>query len=120
MVRFADLKELLSNESLWRIAGVAIAIGLIVGLFIVLVIVVFRRRQFWQTQGDLNELVGTTGTVEVGFDEETSGKVRLQIAHRTIDCLAYSGESHHFEKGDQIVVVGVKGEKVWVIPAAEF
>ena len=120
MIRLPDLKDLLSNDSLWRMAGIAIAIGIVVGGLIVMGILVFRRRQFWHDSSSLEDWVGTTGTVEVAFDELNSGKVRLQLADRTIACLAYSGESHQFKKGDPILVVGIKGEKVWVIPATEF
>ena len=56
---------------------------------------------------------------ESGSNYEHGGKVQLQIAHRTIACVAYSGEVHRFEKGDPVVVVGMKAGKVWVIPAAD-
>ena len=119
MIRLPNWKELLADDSLWRIGGIAIAIGIGVGCVIMLAIVLFRRHQFWHGMGTAEELVGTTGVVEVAFNESNHGKVRLQIAHRTIACMAYSDESHQFEKGDPIIVVGMQGGKLWVIPATE-
>lgn len=113
-----SLKALFANSEIWRLALIAIGVGVGIGIVVVIAILLFRRRQFWSHASE--ELVGAKGTVEVAFDEACNGKVRLQVAHRTIGCMAYSGESYRFEAGDPVVVVGIRGDKVWVIPASEF
>ena len=115
-----SLKDLLANDQLWFWAGIAIAVGIVLGLALVLIIVIRRRKQTFNSMMALEDCIGLPAIVEVPFDETTSGKVTIQLENRTLACVAYSSQAHDFRLGDPVVVVGIKGQKVWVIPSQEF
>ena len=117
---WSGFEKILADDQLWLWAGVAIAVGIVLGLLVVGLIVLRRRRQTFNSWMDLEECIGLTGIVEVPFDQNSSGKVRLQLETMTLGCFAYSNQPHQFVPGDEVVVVGIKGKKVWVIPSQEF
>ena len=110
----------ISQDILFWAALAAIALGIVVGLIIVFLIYLKRRRTSINSLLNLDDLIGQTGIVEIPFDQSKSGKIRLQLEGQTLACVAYSDDSHRFTVGDPVIVVGRKGEKVWVIPAHEF
>lgn len=114
------VQDLLRGDQLWAVMGMAIAVGMILGLLFVLAIVIRRRKQTFNSLIRLEDCIGLSAAVEVPFDELTSGKVRIQLDNQTLACVAYTSQPHQFNLGDSVVVVGIKGQKVWVIPAQEF
>lgn len=114
------LRELAGRDELWIWVSIAIAVGILCGLLFVLMIVISRRKQTFNSLTTLEDCIGLSAVVDVPFDETTSGKVTIQLDNRTLACVAYSSQSHQFRAGDAVVVVGLKGKKVWVIPVQEF
>ena len=120
-VNLSDVfNKILSDPQSWLLAGIAIAVGIILGLLLVSIVVIRRRRQTFNSMMALEDCIGLSAVVEVPFDQTCSGKINIQLDNRTLACLAYSGEAHQFQAGDAVVIVGIKGKKVWVIPAQEF
>lgn len=103
----------------WAV-GLAIALGIIVGLIIVFLIFLNRRKTSINSLRSSEDLVGQSGVVEIPFDQNCAGKVRVQLESQTLGCVAYSHDPHSFRAGDKVIVVGRNGERVWVIPAHEF
>ena len=114
------LDKVISHPHLWQWVGLSIAGGAIAGLFVVLLIVIRRRKQVVNSLIALEDCIGLPALVEVPFDENTSGKVNIQLDNQTLACFAYSSHAHRYLAGDEVVIVGIKGKKVWVIPAQEF
>ena len=63
------------------------------------------------------DLVGIAGTVEVPFNANSRGKVRLQIKGSILDVIAYTDEAREFQTGEQVLVVGIDQNRLWVVSA---
>jgi membrane protein implicated in regulation of membrane protease activity len=64
-----------------------------------------------------DDLVGLTGTVELPFDKESRGKVRLQIKGNLIDSIAYTSDDKSLNVGDRVLVIGREQNRLWVVAA---
>jgi len=64
-----------------------------------------------------NDLVGLTGTVELPFDNNSRGKVRLRVKGSLIDSIAYTDETEAFKLGDRVLVVSTEQNRLWVVSA---
>ncbi len=64
------------------------------------------------------DLVGIAGTVEVPFNATSRGKVRLHIKGSILDLIAYTDEAREFQTGEQVLVVGIDQNRLWVVSAA--
>ncbi len=64
-----------------------------------------------------DDLVGLTGTVQLPFDKESRGKVRLQVKGSLIDSIAYTTDGIPLRLGDRVLVVGMERDRLWVVSA---
>jgi len=62
-----------------------------------------------------DELAGQIGTVEIPFDANSRGKVRLSIRGATVGFFAFTQEQREFQTGESVLVVGLENNKLWVI-----
>ncbi|CAD5957052.1 hypothetical protein PCC9214_02933 [Planktothrix tepida] len=95
------------------------AISLGVGVSFGTVMVGILRRLHQQQANSLilsEDLIGLWATVEIPFDHNCKGKVRLYLKESMVDVVAITEEEHQFEKGDKVFVVGRHHDKVLVIP----
>ena len=65
------------------------------------------------------ELTGQVGIVEVPFDANTRGKVRLAIRGSTVGFFAFTQEQRQFQAGESVLVVGLENNKLWVVSTDE-
>jgi len=63
------------------------------------------------------DYVGTIGQVEIPFDRNTPGKVRLSIKNSTISHTAMTEDETKFQQGDEVLVVSYNNNRVWVVSA---
>lgn len=103
------------NNPILLIAAIAVALGIIVGGIIVGVIYFQRRRQAVDSLIRIDNVVGSFGVVEVPLNNESPGKVRVNLKGSLVDFVAFSDEIHQFNQGDSVVVVRINGNKVWVV-----
>ncbi|MBD2127371.1 NfeD-like protein [Microcoleus sp. ZQ-A2] len=103
------------NNSIVIIAGISIVVGIVVGVVVVWLIYIQRRRQVVDSLVRTNYVVGRSGTVEIPFDSHTPGKVRLNVKGSLVDFMAFTDEPKEFNQGDRVFVVAMKGNKVWVV-----
>jgi membrane protein implicated in regulation of membrane protease activity len=94
----------------------AVGMGLICGTAIAATLRLLYRRQV-DSLARTTDLVGLTGTVELPFDPDSRGKVRLQVKGTTIDFIAYTDEKNTFQRGDLVLVVGTDQNRLWVVSA---
>jgi len=66
-----------------------------------------------------DDLVGATGIVEIPFDKDSRGKVRLLVKGSQIDMLASTDETKLLQRGDRVLVVGLEQNRLWVVAAQE-
>jgi len=66
-----------------------------------------------------HDYVGVLGRTLVAIRESQPGKVRIRIKNDTLDMIALSEGGKEIAKGEEIVVVGLEGDKVRVMPRGE-
>ena len=97
------------NNPIMIIAFISVAVGIVLGAVVVWLIYVQRRRQVVDSLVRTNHVVGRTGTVEIPFDSNHQGKVRVNVKGSLVDFVAFTDESREFSRGDHIFVVAIKG-----------
>lgn len=102
------------KNALLTITLVVLAIGILGGSLIVLLIQM-RRRQAVDSLISAQNLIGLIGTVEVPFDRNSRGKVRLTVKGSTIELSAVTDEVRAFAPGDPVFVTDMKGNRVLVV-----
>lgn len=98
------------------IAIVAVVMGSICGALVSGTLQILRRQQA-DSLIRVDDLVGSTGTVEVPFDKDSRGKVQLLVKGSMIQMIAYTDAVQALEKGDPVLVVGTEQNRLWVVPA---
>lgn len=96
-------------------AVICIGIGLFIGALIVWLIYFWRRRQIVDSLMRPEDIVGVYGTVEIPFDANSKGKVRVDIKGSMVDLIAVTEENKTFNFGDRVFIIQMKENKVWVI-----
>jgi membrane protein implicated in regulation of membrane protease activity len=103
-----------SNVVTYIIFGISLFVGLTCGIGIVAVLRNLRKNQ-GNSLLKSEELAGLEGVVEVPFNTESRGKIRVNIKDSTMDFVAVTQEAKDFKKGDKVLVVGRENNKIWVV-----
>ena len=108
----------------WLVASIAALMGLLCGVAATLVL-----RSLGSNEANSltrpEELAGQIGIVEIPFDANSRGKVRLSIRGSTVAFFAFTQENREFRRGESVLVVGLEHNKLWVVstdvlPTQEF
>jgi len=102
------------NLTPWIVLVLAIAMGLICGGGMAGILQALRQRRV-DSLVRSNDLVGLLGTVELPFDAQSRGKVRMQVKGSMVDFVAHTDAAGGFAAGDRVVVVGTEQNRVWVV-----
>lgn len=93
-------------------------ISLVIGLFFgTAIVVILRNLQSNQANSMIHseDLAGLEATVEIPFNSQTKGKVRVNVKGAIVDLIALTEDSKAFTKGEQVLIVGRENSKVWVV-----
>lgn len=102
------------NYLILTIAAISIAIGIFVGALIVWFIYFWRRREIIDSLMKPEDLVGLYGVVELPFDAESKGKIRVEVKGSMVDLIALSDDLQGFQVGDRVLIIQMQNNKVWV------
>ena len=87
-------------------------------------VMVWILSQLRQQQADslvrCDDLLGLTGVVQLPFDAQSLGKIRVAVKGTSVDLMALTSDDSSFKLGDQVVVVGREQNKVWVVSQQTF
>ncbi|KKJ00739.1 NfeD family protein [Prochlorothrix hollandica] len=61
------------------------------------------------------DFVGAQGVVEIPFDPNSRGKIKLELRGTHIYLQAMTSEDKTFGVGDNVLVVGLEGSRAWVV-----
>ncbi|MDJ0572752.1 MAG: NfeD family protein [Pleurocapsa sp. MO_192.B19] len=103
------------NYLILTIAGISIAIGIFVGALIVWFIYFWRRRQIIDSLMKPEDLVGLCAIVELPFDANSKGKVRVDVKGSMVDLIALTDDRQGFQVGDRVLIIQMQNNKVWVV-----
>lgn len=93
---------------------ISLIIGLLCGIVISLIMRSLGNRQV-NSLVRSHDLVGIIGIVEIPFDQDSKGKVKLTVKNSDIYLMAYTQENRSFAKGEEVLVVGMENNKLWVV-----
>jgi membrane protein implicated in regulation of membrane protease activity len=62
-----------------------------------------------------SDLIGLSGIVEIPFNKDSRGKVRLNVKGSTVAFGAFTEENKEFAVGEKAFIVGVENNKLWVV-----
>ncbi|MEA5465996.1 hypothetical protein [Leptothoe sp. PORK10 BA2] len=63
------------------------------------------------------DFAGRVGIVELPFDSQSKGKVRLELRGSVLHMMALTDDTKQFVPGDKILVVNVDHNRLWVVSA---
>lgn len=106
----------MNREQLFIIALIAIAVGIALGIVFVLLLQIQRRNVTINSSIRTEQLVGAIGTVQIPFDQNSKGKVRVGIKGSLVDFTALTNSPDKLEPGERVLIIDVQQNKVWVVP----
>lgn len=83
-------------------------------------LLLYLRHQQTDSLISHDDLLGLAGTVEIPFDAQSRGKVRLKVKGSILEVVAFTDGNRSFQPGEQVVVVGTQENRVWVVSSDSF
>ena len=99
---------------------ISVLVGIFGGILIVLLLSIFRQRQVINSLVSPQDLLGLLCTVEIPFDNNSRGKVSLNIKGYNLELIARTEESTQFSKGEKVFIIGMENNQVWVVSKSSF
>jgi membrane protein implicated in regulation of membrane protease activity len=99
---------------LLTITGISIAVGVLIGVLIVWLIYVWRQKKIVDSLMRPEDLIGLCGTVELPFDADSKGKVRVEVKGSMVDLVALTDDQQGFLLGDRVLIIQMQGNRIWV------
>jgi membrane protein implicated in regulation of membrane protease activity len=90
---------------LLTITGISIAVGVLIGILIVWLIYVGRQKKIVDSLMRPEDLIGLCGTVELPFDADSKGKVRVEVKGSMVDLVALTDDQQGFLLGDRVLII---------------
>ncbi|MCT7970585.1 NfeD family protein [Laspinema olomoucense] len=97
-----------------QIAGIAGAMGIFCGSTMVGILRSLAERHA-NSLARSSDLVGLSAKVLLPFNCESRGKVRVNVKGAYVEFMAFTDESKSLKKGDQVLIVGLKNNRLWVV-----
>ncbi|GFE70177.1 NfeD family protein [Chroococcus sp. FPU101] len=102
----------MTQQELLKIAAICIGLGILLGTLIVLLIQMNRSNSLISPE----QLIGLSGVVEIPFDHNTKGKIRVKVKGALVDIVALSSLEHHFKVCEEVIIIEANENKVQVVP----
>ena len=102
------------NYFLLTITVISITVGIFIGALIVWFIYFWRRREIVDSLMKPEDLIGLWGIVELPFDAQSKGKVRVEVKGSIVDLVALTDDQQEFLQGDRVLIIQMQGNRVWV------
>ncbi len=96
------------------IAIISIIVGILCGTIMTYVLHRLKNRQA-DSLVRSDDLVGLSGTVEIPFDKNSKGKIRVNVKESMVAFIAFTEENREFNRGEKVFIVGVENNRVWVV-----
>jgi membrane protein implicated in regulation of membrane protease activity len=97
------------------IIAISLVIGILCGAVIVWFIYLGRRNQVVDSLVRTDNIIGRIGVVEIPFSHNSQGKVRINLKGSMVYLQAFTDEEKEFHIGEKVLIMGLKGNKVWVV-----
>ncbi|MBF2079521.1 MAG: NfeD-like protein [Synechococcales cyanobacterium T60_A2020_003] len=105
------LSNLSTQLSIPIIAIIALVMGIVCGGLVSSILRVLRE-QHANSLIQSDDVIGLAGTVILPFDQDSRGKVQLNVKGSQVERIAYTDEQREFQPGDLILVVNVENDRL--------
>ncbi|MGD1849173.1 MAG: NfeD family protein [Cyanophyceae cyanobacterium] len=95
--------------------GVAIAIGVFCGGTTVGLLRWLKNQEQANSLLTTDDWIGACGIVEIPFDQDSRGKVKLEVKGTQVRIQSRTSEVKNFERGERVVVIRVEDNKAWIV-----
>jgi membrane protein implicated in regulation of membrane protease activity len=102
------------NYFLLTITVISVTVGIFIGALIVWFIYFWRQREIVDSLMKPEDLIGLWGIVELPFDAQSKGKVRVEVKGSIVDLVALTDDQQEFLQGDRVLIIQMQGNRVWV------
>ncbi|MEY2833021.1 MAG: hypothetical protein RLZZ574_2280 [Cyanobacteriota bacterium] len=102
------------NYFLLTITVISVTVGIFIGALIVWFIYFWRQREIVDSLMKPEDLIGLWGIVELPFDAQSKGKVRVEVKGSIVDLVALTDDQQEFSQGDRVLIIQMQGNRVWV------
>ena len=102
------------NSFLLGITVISITVGVFIGALIVWFIYFWRQREVVDSLMKPEDLIGLCATVELPFDADSRGKVRVEVKGSMVDLFALTDDPEGFQVGDRVLIIQMQKNRVWV------
>jgi membrane protein implicated in regulation of membrane protease activity len=102
------------NYFLLTITVISITVGIFIGALIVWFIYFWRQREIVDSLMKPEDLIGLWGIVELPFNADSKGKVRVEVKGSIVDLVALTDDQQEFLLGDRVLIIQMQGNRVWV------
>ena len=92
----------------------ALIMGILLGGTLAIVLRQLARRHA-DSLVRTEDFAGRVGIVELPFDANCKGKVRLELRGSTLHMMALTDDTKQFAPGDKVLVVNVEQNRLWVV-----
>lgn len=107
------------KEYLVTIAIISLLFGAVLGIAFIALLLILRKYIFGNSIIHLNNSIGRIATVQIPFDYNTKGKIRVRLNKSIKELLALTYYPHKFRKGDKVLIIEVDSLCAWVYPCEE-
>ena len=97
----------------------SLTLGIAIGVAIVILIQIQRRAEVINSMGSLDNAVGLWAVVEVPFDRDSRGKVRVVLRGSTQHLSAVTDVEGKMQVGDRVFCVATQGNRLVVVPESQ-
>jgi membrane protein implicated in regulation of membrane protease activity len=102
------------NYFLLTITVISVTVGIFIGALIVWFIYFWRQREIVDSLMKPEDLIGLWGIVELPFNSDSKGKVRVEVKGSIVDLVALTDDQQEFLLGDRVLIIQMQGNRVWV------
>ncbi|NES05654.1 MAG: NfeD-like protein [Okeania sp. SIO2F4] len=108
------LSNLSTSLSPTIIAIISIIVGILCGTIMAYVLHTLKNSPA-DSLVRSDDLLGLSGTVEIPFDKNSKGKIRVNVKESIVAFIAFTEENREFTRGEKVFIVGVENNRVWVV-----
>ncbi len=96
------------------IAIISIIVGILCGTIMAYVLYTLKNRPA-DSLVRSDDLLGLSGTVEIPFDKNSKGKIRVNVKESAVAFMAFTEENREFTRGEKVFIVGVENNRAWIV-----
>ncbi len=103
-------------EEFLKLALISLLIGAIVGIIFLILLAIKRRNTQINSLTNSKELIGLTGIVEIPFNQNSKGKIKVNAQGGIIYLVAVTHLNYEFKPGEKVLIIEFINNKTSVIP----